>query len=160
MSDPKIVIHTDVFLDHLTGDKQHSVLRKAMGQFFCYTTVYQAIELFSLAKSEDEVKAIEDSMAAMKLMGLNPKNSQLYGDLISSNKKTSVWNILIAGLCLESRLPLLTDRKKDFKGIKGLTIVPTRFLHTYKSGAEIINAVRMGSSGSGKQNNVNQERKL
>lgn len=142
MSVPKIVIHTDVFLDHLTGTEQPSVLRQAMGQFFCYTTVYQAIELFSLAKTEEEVKAVEDSMAAMKLMGLNPKNARLYGELVSSNKKTSLWNVLIAGLCLESRLPILTDRKKDFKGIKGLTIVPTRFIQRNKSGAEIMNAVR------------------
>ncbi len=113
-----------------------------MSQFFCYTTVYQAIELFSLAKTDGEVKAIEDSMAAVKLMGLNPKNARLYGELISSNKKTSLWNILIAGLCLESRLPLLTDRKKDFKGIKGLTIVPTKFIRSNRSSAEIMNTVR------------------
>ncbi len=132
------MVHTDVFLNHLTGDDQPSVLRLVMSEFFCYTTVYQAIELFSLAKKDEEVKAIEDSMAAMKLMGLNPKNSRLYGELISSNKKTSLWNILIAGLCLESKLPLLTDRKKEFRGIKGLTIVPTKFVRRGKSGTEIM----------------------
>lgn len=131
-----------MFLGHLTGARQPSVLRQAMREFFCYTTVYQAVELFSLAKTEEEIKAIEDSMAAMKLMGLNPKNARLYGELISLNKKTSFWNILIAGLCLESRLPLLTDRKKDFKGIKGLTIVPTRLIRSGKPGVEIMNAAR------------------
>ncbi len=142
MNVPKVVIHTDVFLEYLTGARQPSVLRLAMSQFFCYTTVYQAIELFALAKTEEEIKAIEDSMSAMKVMGLNPKKARMYGELISSNKKTSVWNILIAGLCLESRLPLLTDRKKDFRGIKGLTIIPTKFLREHKSGSEIINVVQ------------------
>ena len=141
MSVPKIVIHTDVFLDHLIGTRQPSVLRQAMGEFFCYTTVYQAIELFSLARTAEEVKAIEDSMAAMKLMGLNPKKARMYGELIVSNKKTSLWNVLVAGLCLESRLPILTDRKRDFRGIKGLIVVPTKLIQRNKSGMEIMHAV-------------------
>ncbi len=142
MSVPKIVVHTDVFLDHLWGTRHPSVLRQAMSKFFCYTTVYQAIELFSLAKTEEEVKAIEDSMAAMKLMGLNPKNARKYGELISSNRKTNWWNILVAGLCLESRLPILTDRKKDFGGIKGLVIVPTKLIESGKSGEEFLRAAQ------------------
>ena len=95
-----------------------------MSNYFCYTTVYQAIELFSFIRTEKEAKAIEDSMAAMKLMGLNPKNARRYGKMISENTNVKSWNILIAGLCLESRLPLLTDREKDFVGIKGLVIIP------------------------------------
>ena len=142
MSAPKIVVHTDVFLDHLSGVKQPSVLRQAMSRFFCYTTVYQAIELFSLAKTEREAKAIKDSMATMKVMGLNPKNARKFGELISSNKKKDVVNILIAGLCIESRLPILTDRKRDFAGIKGLTIIPMKLIETGKSSEEILRKVQ------------------
>ena len=138
MSVPKIVVHTDVFLEHLCGSKHPSVLRQAMNKFFCYTTVYQAIELFSLAKTEEEVKAIEDSMAAMKVMGLNPKNARKYGELIVTNKKTDRWNILIAGLCVESRLPILTERKKDFAGIRDLVVVPTQFVESRKSSEDIL----------------------
>ncbi|MEK7250465.1 MAG: hypothetical protein AAB209_08595 [Bacteroidota bacterium] len=146
MSVPKIVVHTDVFLDHLCCTKHPSVLRQGMSKFFCYTTVYQAIELFSLAKTEEEVKAIEDSMAAMKLMGLNPKNARKYGELTSSNKKTDHWNILIAGLCIESRLPILTDRRKDFSGIKGLTVVPTKLIENEMSGEEILQIAQHNKS--------------
>lgn len=143
MSVPKIVVHTDIFLEHLCGSQHPSVLRQAMSKFFCYTTVYQAIELFSLAKTEQEVKTIEDSMAAMKLMGLNPKNARKYGELLSSNRKIKAWNILVAGLCLESRLPILTDRKKDFTGIKSLTIVSTKLIESGKSGEEILKVAQM-----------------
>lgn len=126
MSAPKIVIHTDVLLDHLYGNRQPSVLRQTMRKFFCYATVFQAIELFSLAETEKEHKAIEDSMAAMKIMGLNPKQAQKYGTLLTSSKRLDTLNVLIAGLCLESGLPILTDRKQDFKGIKNLRIISTR----------------------------------
>ena len=112
-----------------------------MGKFFCYTTVFQAIELFSLAESEKESRAIEDSMAAMKVMGLNPKQAQKYGTLLTSASRLDTLNVLIAGLCLESKLPILTDRKADFKGVKGLVVVPTKLISMYESGHEVLNAL-------------------
>ena len=141
MSVPRIVIHTDVFLEHLCGENHPSVLRQAMGKFFCYATVFQAIELFSLAESEKESRAIEDSMAAVKIMGLNPKQARKYGALLTSAKRLDTLNVLIAGLCLESKLPILTDRKRDFKGIKGLVVVTTRLVSKLESGQEILNAI-------------------
>ena len=134
------MIHTDVFVEHLCGGEHPSVLRQTMSRFFCYTTVFQAIELFSLAKSEKERMAIEDSMAAMKIMGLNPKQARKYGELLASSKR--VLNVLIAGLCMEGKLPILTDRKPDFKGMRGLVVVPTRLISRFESGHEILNAVR------------------
>lgn len=142
MNTPKIVVHTDVFVEHLCGSRHPSVLRQTMSKFFCYTTVFQAIELFSLVKSEKEHKAIEDSMAAMKIMGLNPKQARKYGELLASSKRVETLNVLIAGLCRESKLPLLTDRKQDFKGIKGLVVIPTRLISRFESGEEILSAVR------------------
>ena len=142
MNAPKIVVHTDLFIDHLRGNRHPSFLRQAMGKFFCYTTVFQAIELFALAESERERVVIEDSMAAMKIMGLNPKHASKYGTLLNSAKRLDALNILIGGMCLESKLPILTDRIKDFRGIKGLTVVPTRLLPKFESGHEILNHVR------------------
>jgi predicted nucleic acid-binding protein len=138
VSVPKIVVHTDVFIEHLCGDRRPSVLRRAMGKFFCYATVFHAIELFSLAKTGKEAKAIEDSMAAIKVLGLNPKNARMYGEMMSSNRKRDRWNILVAGLCLESRLPLLTDRKSEFGGMMGIVIVPTKLVISNKSAEEIL----------------------
>lgn len=142
MSVPKIVVHTDVFVDHLCGDRQPSILREAIGKFFCYTTVFQAIELFSLTRTREEIQAIEDSMAALKLLGLNPKNAKRYGELIASTKRVNRWNLLTAGLCLESRLPLLTARARDFVGVRGLQIVSPSLVAKHATGAEILNAIR------------------
>lgn len=131
----KIVVHTDVFLGHLAGERSPSVLRVAMRRSLCYTTVFQAIELFSLARTEREVREVENTMAAMKLLGVNPKNARLYGKLLAARRRNSLhegrvseWSILIAGLCIESRLPLLTERKREFAGIKGLQIISPRMI--------------------------------
>ena len=141
MSVPKIVVHTDVFLEHLCGDRRPSVLRQAMGKFFCYATVFHAIELFALATSDVEQKAVEDAMSAMKLLGLNPKNAKRYGELLATRKQLEPWNLLIAGLCMESRLPLLTDRNGEFRGIRGLVIVPTQLIGRFESASDILNAM-------------------
>ncbi|MBI4535862.1 MAG: hypothetical protein HY708_06255, partial [Ignavibacteriae bacterium] len=135
MTVPKIVIHTDVFLDHLCGIHQPSILRIAMSKFFCYTTVFQAVELFSIVRSPDEVRAVEDAMAAMKVMGMNPKNSRKYGEMLGRSKGLEGLHVMIAGLCLDSRLPILTNMRRQFRTIKGLVIVPTKLIKEDLSGA-------------------------
>jgi predicted nucleic acid-binding protein len=141
MSAPKIVVHTDMLLGHVRGDRTPSLLRKAMNLFFCYTTVFQAVEMFALAESHAEQRAMEDTMAAMKIMGLNPKQAARYGNLLARSRRADTLAILIAGLCLESRLPLMTDRAVEFRGIAGLTIVPARLLTRYNTADEIFRAV-------------------
>jgi predicted nucleic acid-binding protein len=142
LSVPKIVVHTDVFRQHLSSEHgpQPSVLRVAMGKFFCYTTVFQAMELFAGVSTPREEKAVEDAMAAMKILGVNPKSARTYGGLLAKNHSRAVLDILTAGLCIESRLPLLTDRKGDFRNIAGLVIVPTRAVRTHTPGHEILRA--------------------
>ena len=139
MTVPKIVVHTDILLDYLTHrGKTESLLRRAMWNFFCYTTVFNAIELFSIAKNDKERKAVEHAMNAMKILGLNAKNAKKYGDLLASGPRLQRMNTLVAGVCLESRLPLLTGQPKEFQGVKGLVIVPASKLDSKKSGADII----------------------
>lgn len=142
MSVPKIIVHSDVFVEHLCGERHPSILRQAMSKFFCYITVFEAIDLFSMAKSTREYMAVEDSMSAMKILGLNAKNARHYGQLLAAAKRLERWNVLVAGLCLESRLPILTDRKRDFRGVKELVVVPTKLVRKFESGEEILNAAR------------------
>jgi predicted nucleic acid-binding protein len=137
---PKIVVHTDVLLDHLRGDTKPSLLRKAMNLFFCYTTVFQAMELFALAESQRERRVMEDAMSAMKILGMNPKNAALYGRLLAMSPRADGLAVLTAGLCIESHLPLLTDSVKEFKGIAGLKIVPARLLSRHATAAAILRA--------------------
>ena len=119
----KIVVGTDILLDHLRRRRRPSVLRVAMRSYFCYTTVFSAIELFVLARNATERKAVRDSMAAMKLLGMNPKNAPLHAALFRSHRSRRTLDLLNAGLCLETGLPLLTGRTEAFKGIRGLTLL-------------------------------------
>ncbi|HEX7572384.1 MAG TPA: PIN domain-containing protein [Bacteroidota bacterium] len=139
MSAAKLVVHTDVLLEHLRGADHPSVLRRAMGLFFCYTTVFQAVELFAGMRTAEERRGAEDAMSAMKLLGLNPKNAPLYGRLFAAHPRRRPMDLLVAGLCIEGRLPLLTGRRKDFAGIGGLTLVSPRMISPGRSASDILN---------------------
>lgn len=141
MSAAKLVVHTDILLDHLRGADYPSVLRRAMRLFFCYTTVFQAVELFAGMRTAEERMGAEDAMSAMKLLGLNPKNAPLYGTLFAAHPGLRPMDLLVAGLCIEGRLPLLTGRRKDFAGIGGLTLVSPRMISPGRSASDILNGL-------------------
>jgi len=63
----KIVVHTDVILEHLYGTRRPSVLRSAMGMYFCYTTVFQAVEVFAVLRTERERQAAVDAISSPRI---------------------------------------------------------------------------------------------
>lgn len=148
MKIPKVIIDTDLFLGHLNGDRSPSLLRIALQKFFCYTTVFQAIELFSLGRTAQDRQAIEDSMAAVKILGLNAKNAPTFGRLVSASGKRSMLATLAAGLCLESRLPLVTGRRGMFRG-SGVPLIPAEMLLKFETGDEILKAVAKSGRRTG-----------
>jgi predicted nucleic acid-binding protein len=124
MAVSKIIVHTDIVIDYLTHDGDtDSILRRAMGRYFCYTTVFNAIELFSLAANAKERDAVERSLSAMKILGLNAKRAKQYGDWCFRGKTLPRMNFLIACMAIDSKLPILTGLHKEFKGMKGLTLL-------------------------------------
>ena len=138
----KAVVHTDVFRDHLLGRQEPSVLRLALQKFFCYTTVFQAVDLFSMGRSAQELQVISDAMATMKVLGLNAKNARRYGELVRQRGIKNRWNSMIAGLCLESRLPIITGRGKEFQAIPGLSIIPSRLIAERMTADEIYRTLK------------------
>ncbi len=139
MTGRKVVVHTDVIVDHLLheGDGR-SAFRIAMGSLFCYTTVFNAIELFSLARTGRERRMVERSLSAMKILGLNAKHARHYGVRIAGGMTLARMNTLIAGICLESRLPILTGRPSEFRSFRGLVVVPVSAVKEGRTGAEML----------------------
>jgi predicted nucleic acid-binding protein len=119
----KIVVHTDVLLDHLRTNKRPSVLRVAMGRYFCYTTVFNAVELFALAGTKRERERALEAIGAIKVLGLSSRSALLVGGLVARYSRRKGNNIMIAGMCLEAGLPLLTAQPGVFAGITGLRVV-------------------------------------
>ncbi len=125
----------DYLLHHGEGA---SLLRIVMMKFFCYTTVFNAIELFSLTRNVSEARAVTSAMSAMKILGLNAKRAEHYGRWFASHRKIAPLNLLVAGMCLESKLPLVTGMPESFRGVHGLLLVKGSTVDAASSAAEIL----------------------
>ncbi len=134
----KVLVHTDIILQHLLHDKNSkSILREAQKKVFCYTTVFNAIEIFSICKESNEFYFAQEAMSSMKILGLNSKNAKVYGKMYGENSLRS-FNTLIATLSLESKLPILTTQPKEFKGTN-VSIISSADIFKYETAEEIIN---------------------
>jgi predicted nucleic acid-binding protein len=131
MSPRKVVLDTDILVDHLTLERSSSVARRsamrtAMRDFFCYTTVFNAIELFELCETPRQIDAAESALSALKILGMNGKSGKSLGAVFRLARKRGLrdFDTLIAGVCVESRLPLLTGRPEKYRGVRSLKIIP------------------------------------
>ncbi len=109
-----------------------------MMKFFCYTTVFNAIELFAHASGEREREAVAAAMGAMKILGLNAKQAMSYGSWFAANARVKPLPMLVAGICLESKLPILTSDAGAFRGIKGLRVIRASALREDFAAEEIL----------------------
>ncbi len=116
----KIIVDSSIIAEHLITTNSESLLRKLSKEYFCYTTVFNAIELFAVSKSLKETQAVEDAMNAMKILGVNAKSAKNIGTIVSSIKND--FSALIAGVCIESKLPIITLNPKRFSGINKLKV--------------------------------------
>jgi hypothetical protein len=108
-----------------------------MSQLFCYTTVFNAIELFSLCESKEERLVVENVMQSVKILGLNGKSAKNVGMYFgkSGTRRLRDMETLIAGVCLESRLPILTGRPRRYQGLRSLRVIPSdEIVATHKKG--------------------------
>ncbi len=96
-----------------------------MSECFCYTTVFNAMELFSLCRTKAERTVVEHVMYSMKVLGLNGKSAKNLGELFRRTRDRGMGDLeaLIAGVCVESRLPLLTGKPKRYRGIRSLQLL-------------------------------------
>ena len=110
-----------------------------MNMFFCYTTVFNAIEAFSVARSKKEIQAVDDAMSALKVLGLNSKSAKAAGRIFSGVSSAKVTEVpaLIAGVCLESKLPIITLNPRRFRGVKLLQVVRAQMLDRNDMGLTI-----------------------
>jgi predicted nucleic acid-binding protein len=108
-----------------------------MSRFFCYTTVFNAAELFSMCRTSAERRTVEDVMVCMKVLGLNGKSAKNIGRHIARSRRESVVDVgsLVAGVCLESHLPLLTGSGSRYRGFRSLRILDAAgIVHSLEKG--------------------------
>jgi hypothetical protein len=120
----KVVIDTDLLVRHAIGGVHGpSDLRKIARVCFCYTTVFHAIEAFSVCQTDEERRSLEETMRGMKLLGLNAKSGKSIGAMFGAEGTARDLHRLAAGVCIESRLPMVSTRRGAYANIAGLTVI-------------------------------------
>lgn len=134
MSPRRVIVDSDIIRDHVYGRRQPSTLRAALNRCFCYTTVFNVIELFAGAASVREERAIGDALSGMKLLGLNARSAKRHAMLQKESPHTDRWVFLVAGLCLETNLPLLTGRPGRYRQVRSLKVMTPTALRRMRPG--------------------------
>ncbi len=142
---PRIIVDADIILGHLAGRSRPSVLRTVLGKVFCYTTVVQAAEVLSRARTAAEVRAALDALAPIKVLGVNSRSAVLLGNLMGRGGVRDAGIAVTAALSIESRLPVLTGRARRYAGIRGMRCISPRSAVSLQTGRAIVrSAVRCG----------------
>ena len=114
-----VFIETDVMVDFLTTGEHSSLLRRALGQFRCYTSVIQRAELFEWASDTARREAVGALLGLVRPLGLHPRMSPEIAEFhtklkVGPEAVLDPWRYAIsAAIARSSKLPILSVRAKS-----------------------------------------------
>ncbi len=111
--DKEFLIETDILLEHLMWNKKgQSTLETIMQKGVCYTTVFNASEIYFNVHNEEERKAVDGLFMALKVLGLNGR----YGLFVDeySKKVNTVRDALMCVASKLNRLSIVTFQKEKY----------------------------------------------
>lgn len=153
MSNHRVVMEPTVFIEHLRRTsplrKMESVYSRLLLRFECYTTVINVYELYSGAKTEKKIAEADAILAPIKILSLRadyPKNIGLLSVVLRrQNLDISEFDKLIAGICLENEMPIVTRNTEHFDRVPELLAIPAGVVEAYEDAEEIVKVSRKRS---------------
>lgn len=124
----QFLIESDVLREYLIAVKEEStLLRKALSKGVCYTTMYNALELFRAAGTKEETDAILQMLMVVRVLGFNARYAQSFAEVTSEiEKKSGITpthrEAMMIGMAKISKLSILT--KDFFERYNGMEAVP------------------------------------
>lgn len=150
MSNHRVVMDTTVFVEHLRRTsplrKMESVYSRLLLRFECYATVINAYELYNGAKTEKKILEADAILAPIKILSLRADYPKRIGMLSVAlrrrNLDISEFDKLIAGICLENRMPIVTRNTEHFDRVPDLLVIPAEVVEAYEDAGEIVKAAK------------------
>lgn len=127
----QFLIETDVLSEYLVAAKgEETILRKALAAGVCYTTMYNALELFRAAATKDESDAVLQMLMVVRVLGFNSRYAQSFADTVKDvEAKTgmilSQREVMMIGMAKVSKLTIVT--KEYFERYNAANAVPVAF---------------------------------
>jgi hypothetical protein len=121
----QFLIETDLLKEYLVT--RNSLLRAALSEGVCYTTMYNALEIFRLARNEAEREAVKNMLSVVRVLGFNYRYAEQFARTsreVEEVMKTDLTEreALIIGMARVSKLVILTreyyDRYSSLGGVE------------------------------------------
>ena len=128
-----LCIDTNILIDFLKGREPGAdALARALRGYQCSITAITEYELlYGMAKAQRSIGE-EALTGALPVLSLDKKAASiaahLHVNLIRRNQDIGIKDTLIAAICLNHAVPLLTANVKHFSRVDGLTVIdPTNW---------------------------------
>jgi predicted nucleic acid-binding protein len=124
----RICIDTGPLIAFLKGrNPGTAAVERAVQELDCFVTVLTAYELlFGVARASRQIgeDALLGTMHSLPLdIAAARRAARLHDQLIRRNQDIGIKDVLIAAICLEHKLPLLTLNEDHFERVPELTVV-------------------------------------
>lgn len=139
MDNPGLCLDTGVLIAYLKDrEPGATAVERAVKSYRCYITAITAYELlFGVAWARKEIgeETLLDVMTVLPIDNLVARRAAaLHVELIRRNQDIGIKDVLIAAVCLEASLPLLTTNTRHFSRVPGMEVViPTELLGAVKT---------------------------
>lgn len=124
----RLCLDTSILIAYLKGrEPGAAAMQRAVKESACYITSITVYELlFGVARAQKQI----GEQALLGLMIILPldeaaarRAATLHDDLIRRNQEIGVKDVLIAAICLEQNLPLLTTNERHFVRVPSLNVL-------------------------------------
>ncbi|MEP7219244.1 MAG: hypothetical protein ABI876_10025, partial [Bacteroidota bacterium] len=107
-----LLIETDILVDFLLApDDRASLFRRLLELTPCYSTFLNAAELYGATRSDEERRMVDRPLFGLKILGASSRYAKTIGSVLSSEGIVGNHRVaIIAGMALESGLPVVTGR--------------------------------------------------
>ena len=131
MSPARYVLDTDWVIHYLNGHPEIVAKVESLRTDGLAVSVVSLAELYEgvyySATPEEDERGLEDFLALVEVIGLNATICQVFGrergKLRRQGRTVGDFDLLIAATCLHGGLTLLTNNRRHFEHIEGLTLI-------------------------------------
>lgn len=123
-----LCLDTSVLISYLKGREPGAgAVTRAIQDRDCFVTAITVYELlFGVARSTKKIGE-DELLAALTIAPFDAASARhaarLHDQLIRQNQDIGVKDVLIAAICLERRLPLLTLNERHFARVANLSVI-------------------------------------
>lgn len=131
MDNPALCLDTNVLIAYLKGrEPGAAAVVKAVHEFSCYVTAITVYELlYGVARSRRHIgeNALLGVMTTLPLDAAAARRAAIvHAALVERNADIGIKDVLIAAVCLEHSLPLLTLNERHFARVPELSVLTPR----------------------------------